>query len=156
MVELDLDSKKAAEAEQLSETEKVLTEYMRIVINSETYLIPVSAVLSILRPVTLTPVLMAPAHLMGLANIRGQIFCVVDPGKALGLPHKREKRTSESRFLLLRHARVHLGIWVEEVFDMHYVAAPEQQDSSSNSYKLGSVETPQGKLPVLRVEALFD
>ena len=82
------------EIDVMDDVEVVYTECMRIVMNSEMFLIPVAAVLNILRPVSLTPVLMAPDHLMGLANIRGQIFCMIDPGKALRLPHARKEKTT--------------------------------------------------------------
>ena len=140
----------------ISEGEANFTEYMRVVMNSETFLVPVNRVLSILRPVRLTPVPMAPDHLLGVANIRGQVFCVIDPGKTLRLPHKRKDESTHSRFMLLRHARVHLGVWVEEVLDLHRVPTPDEVDGESRAYEAASVETPHGVLPVLRVDALFD
>jgi len=140
----------------ISEAEAGMTEYMRVVMNSETFLVPVESVLSILRPVPLTPVPMAPDHLMGVANIRGQVFCMIDPGKTLRLQHKRKEKTANSRFLLLRHARVHLGIWVEEVLDLYRVKKPEVSDNMGHSFEIGHVETQDGVFSILRVEALFD
>jgi len=148
----DIQSAKDA----INEGETSFTEYMRVIMNSETFLVPVDAVLSVLRPVPLTPVPMAPDHLMGVANIKGQVFCMIDPGKTLRLQHKRKEKTGSSRFLLLRHARVHLGIWVEEVLDLHRVKTPEGSEKAGHSYEVASVETPFGVFPVLRVEALFD
>ncbi|MDX8387805.1 MAG: chemotaxis protein CheW [Ghiorsea sp.] len=154
MAEFDMkDIQNAKDAIAAGEAD--FTEYMRVVMNSETFLVPVDRVLSILRPVSLTKVPMAPDHLMGVANIRGQVFCVIDPGKTLRLPQKRKEKTRTSRFLLLRHARVHLGIWVEEVLDLHRVVTPEDA-KNSRAYEVASVETTLGLLPVLRVDALFD
>ena len=155
MAEYDVEGVQTAK-DVISEAEEGITEYMRVVINSETFLVPVDAVLSVLRPVPMTPVPMAPDHMMGVANIRGQVFCMIDPGKTLRLKHKRKEQTASSRFLLLRHARVHLGIWVEDVLDLHRVKKPEGSDNIGHSFEMGSVETPEGVFPVLRVEALFD
>ena len=154
MAEFNLENIQSAK-DAIAEGEADFTEYMRVVMNSETFLVPVDRVLSILRPVRLTKVPMAPDHLMGVANIRGQVFCVIDPGKTLRLPKKRKEQTNTSRFLLLRHARVHLGIWVEEVLDLHRVVTPKEA-GDSRAYEVASVETPVGLLPVLRMDALFD
>lgn len=157
MAEHNIQSMQNAK-DAINDAEADITEYMRVVMNGETFLVPVNSVLSVLRPVALTPVPMAPDHLMGVANIRGQVFCIIDPGKTLRLPQKRKEKTSASRLMLLRHARVHLGIWVEEVLDLYRVKTLEigAGDSASRVYELGHVETPHGLLPVLRVEALFD
>ncbi len=131
-------------------------DYMRIMMNSEMFLIPVKAVLGIMRPIKLTPVPMAPDHLMGVANIRGQIFCIVDPGKALRLKNARQAQNRGSRFLLLRHGRVHLGIWVEDVFDLHRLREDAIPEDTGHEYQAGLVKTKQGLLPILRVQVLFD
>ncbi|MDQ6989611.1 MAG: chemotaxis protein CheW [Mariprofundaceae bacterium] len=131
-------------------------DYMRVQMNGEAFLLPVPAVLGILRPVTLTPVPMAPDHLMGVANIRGQIFCIVDPGKALHLKQARKAQDTNSRFLLLRHARVNLGMWVEEVFDLHRVREDELPEDTGHVYQTGVINTQHGDLPILRVQVLFD
>jgi len=133
-----------------------VVDYMRIMMNGEMFLIPVKSVLSIIRPTLLSPVPMAPDHLMGVANIRGQIFCIVDPGKALGLKHARKVQDRESRFLLLRHKRVHLGIWVESIFDLHRVRETDIPADTGHEYQIGYVSTKYGDLPVLRVQVLFD
>lgn len=146
------------DSDQLHLAEKQLepTDFMRVVVNSETFLMPVKAVLGVLRPVKLTPVPMAPDHLIGVANVRGQIFCIVDLGKVLHLSGKRKSKTKDSRMLLLRHARVHLGVWVEEVFDLLRINAVDLPEDSGHQFKLCEVETEHGVLPILRVEALFD
>jgi len=130
-------------------------DYMRIVINSETFLISVARVLSIHRPTLLTPVPMAPSHLMGVTNVRGQIFCLVDPGKALGLAKERKEKTNASRFLLLRHSGINLGIWVEEVLDLHSEPSTKTLDNGCYSYELGKIETKHGLISVLNVDELF-
>ncbi|MDQ6978213.1 MAG: chemotaxis protein CheW [Ghiorsea sp.] len=155
MAELNLDQLQAAKDATAKEHSE-LVEYMRVVLNSEIFLMPVSSVLSIVRPLLLTPVPMAPDHLLGMTNARGQIFCIVDPGKTLHLAHKLQAKTNASRFLLLRHARVHLGIWAEEVLDLVRALPSDIEPSQNEVHVMGMLETKYGALPVLRVEALFE
>jgi len=155
MTELNLDQLQAAKDATAKEHSE-LVEYMRVVLNSEMFLMPVASVLSVVRPLLLTPVPMAPDHLLGMTNARGQIFCIVDPGKTLHLTHKLQAKTNASRFLLLRHARVHLGIWVEEVLDLVRALPSDIETSQNEVHVMGMLETKHGTLPVLRVEALFE
>ncbi|MCF6208716.1 MAG: chemotaxis protein CheW, partial [Ghiorsea sp.] len=155
MAELNLDKLQAAKDATANE-QSDLVEYMRVVLNGETFLVPVASVLSVIRPQLLTPVPMAPDHLLGVTNARGQIFCIVDPGKTLRLPQKLQAETSASRFLLLRHARVHLGIWVEEVLDLLRVLPTDIEETKEKTHVQGRLQTKYGSLPILRVEALFE
>jgi len=155
MAELNLDQLQAAKDATVNE-QSDLVEYMRVVLNAETFLVPVASVLSIIRPQLLTPVPMAPDHLVGVTNARGQIYCIIDPGKTLRLSHKLQAETSASRFLLLRHARVHLGIWVEEVLDLLRVLPSDIEEAKEKTHIQGILQTKHGALPVLRVEALFE
>lgn len=155
MAELNLEQLQAAKDATAKEDSK-LVEYMRIVLNSEMFLMPVASVLSVVRPLLLTPVPMAPDHLLGVTNARGQIFCIVDPGKTLHLSRKLGAETKTSRFLLLRHPRVHLGIWVEDVLDLVRALPSDVEASQNEGHIMGTLETKYGALPVLRVEALFE
>ncbi len=155
MSELNLDQLQAAKDATANE-QSDLVEYMRVILNAETFLVPVASVLSVIRPQLLTPVPMAPDHLLGVTNARGQIFCIIDPGKTLHLPHKLQTETSMSRLLLLRHARVHLGIWVEEVLDLLRILPSDIEEAKEKTHVQGVLQTKYGALPVLRVEALFE
>lgn len=148
------DIQKAKDA--INEKGKAYVEYMRVVLNGSTFLVPVAEVLSVLRPVPLTSVPMAPDHLMGVANIRGQIYCIIDPGKILHLSHARKAANAASRFILLRHARVHLGIWAEEVLDLHREDDSVLVEDKGAPFTTSELTTRHGVLPVLRVSALFD
>jgi len=131
------------------------TDFVRVVMNSTLYLIRVKDVRGLIRPVPITPVPMAPNHLMGVANVRGQIFCIIDPGKILRLNHA-PKKTRKSRILLLSHSCVHLGLWVEDVQDFHRIEDGNLCEDESDIYSLGAIETKCGALPVLRTSALLD
>jgi len=132
-------------------------ELMKVTMNGETFLVPVHDVAEILRPLELTPVPMAPDHLLGVTNIRGQIVCIVDPGKVLHLESERGALTDDSRFLILRHPRMHLGIWVDETSVLYRVnksLVPEVQKDSHTHHR-GDMEIDGETFQVLNTEIFF-
>lgn len=159
MAEIELEEKntETPSGATSEELEVVYKEFVRVMISQSVFLLPVESVMNVIRPTSLTPVLMAPAHLMGLANVRGQIFCMIDPGKALGLSQKRNEKSENARFVLLRHPRVNLGIWVEEVARLYRVREENVLPEVNNKNReAGKVKVKDEELPILRVDALFD
>jgi len=150
------DEKLSAEA--LHELEIEQEELLLIVLGGREFLIRVKEVTEIIRPVDMTPVPMAPDHLLGMANIRGQIVCIIDPGKVSNLPESRLEKTDKTRFLILRHPRMHVGIWVDEVRSLHRVRSediPAQPDDAERSYIRGQLEVDGQGYDVLNSEALL-
>ncbi|MES0372023.1 MAG: chemotaxis protein CheW [Mariprofundaceae bacterium] len=133
-------------------------ELMKIMMNGEIFLLPVEDVAEVLRPVKVTPVPMAPDHMLGVANIRGQIVCIVDPGKVLHLKQKRGEQTDSSRYLILRHPRMHLGIWVDEVSELYRVAKNSlpEIDLDSHSHLRGEMNIEGHAFKLLNTQVLFD
>ena len=140
----------------ISEGEQI--ELMRVSMNGETFLMPVDEVAEILRPVKMTPVPMAPDHMLGVANIHGQVVCIVDPGKVLHLKKQRSEQTEATRFLLLRHPRMHLGIWVDEVSNLYRVSKSSlpQANSESKGHLYGEVEVEGESWNLLNTRVLFE
>jgi len=131
-------------------------EYMRVAMNGAVFLVAVEAVSNVVRPTIITPVPMAPDHLIGVANIRGQVFCIIDAGKILKLPEAVQEKTPQTRFLLLRHDRVHLGLWVESIAELYSVPLAAVPSDSGDKFIEGSIQVKQELLPIMRVSALFD
>ncbi len=94
---------------------EALENVLRIVVGGKDLLIRSSEIREVVRPVSLTPVPMGPEHVIGLANIHGQIVCIIDIGGITTLPACSRKQTSRTRFLLLRHPVMHVAIWADEV-----------------------------------------
>ncbi len=134
------------------------SELMKVVMNGEVFLLPVEDVAKILRPVEITPVPMAPDHMLGVANIRGQIVCIVDPGKVLHLKQQRGAQTENSRYLILRHPRMHLGIWVDEVSDLYRVATSSLpvMDPDHRGYLCGEINIEGEVFRVFNTRVLFE
>jgi len=95
--------------------EPVLENVLHIIVGGKNILVRSSEIKEVVRPLALTTVPMGPGHLMGLSNIHGQIVCIIDIGGVTTLPSCSRVQTSRTRFLLLRHASMHVGIWVDEV-----------------------------------------
>ena len=102
MAGLDIQAIQDAK-DTLSENKVPHSEFMRVVMNGTLFLVAVDTVASVVRPAAVTPVPMAPDHLIGVTNIRGQICCIIDAGKVLRLPKPIQEKTMQTRFLLLRH-----------------------------------------------------
>ncbi len=88
---------------------------LHITIGGADLLLRSADVREVVRPSALTNVPMGPAHLIGMANIRGQVVCIIDVGGVTALPSCDREQTSRTRFLVLRHASMHVGIWGDAV-----------------------------------------
>lgn len=63
-------------------------------VGQETFGVPIGSVQEILRPLPVTPVPGAPAHVEGVINLRGRIISIVDLRKRCGAraePHRRNR-----------------------------------------------------------------
>jgi len=98
-----------------SNRDRVLENALHIVVGGKALLVRSSEIREVVRPVALTAVPMGPEHVIGLANIHGQIVCIIDVGGVTTLPPCNRIQTSRTRFLILRHPRMHVGIWADEV-----------------------------------------
>lgn len=110
-------------------TDQASENLLQVVMGGENILLRSSDIRAVVRPSPLTPVPMGPEHLLGLANIHGQVVCIIDAGVITALPVCEHRPTSRSRFLILRHPVMHVGIWVDAVsnilpVDRSLLAAP--------------------------------
>lgn len=87
----------------------------------------------VLRPVALTAVPMVPEHVIGLANIHGQVVCIIDAGGVSALPLCHRTVTGRTRFLVLRHPLMHIALWVDEVHKIQRINATELANSEKNN-----------------------
>jgi chemotaxis signal transduction protein len=99
---------------------------------------------------------MAPDHLIGVTNVRGQIFCIINPGKVLKLPQGVQDKTTQTRFILLRHDRMHLGVWVDAVTELYSVPTVDVPEDSGDKHTIGVLNVGNEALQILRVSALLD
>lgn len=155
MAGLDIQAVQDAK-DALNEDKVPHTEFMRVSMNGATFVLPVDSVSSVVRPAAITPVPMAPDHLLGVTNVRGQIFCIIDPGKVLKLPQEIQDKTTLTRFVLLRHDRMHLGIWVDAVTNLYSIPTSDVPVDSGDKHTVGELHIGDETLKILRVSALLD
>ncbi|MDQ6965542.1 MAG: chemotaxis protein CheW, partial [Mariprofundaceae bacterium] len=91
------------------------------------FLLAAKDVAEVVRPMPLTPVPMAPDHLLGVGNVHGQIVCVVEPGRMMSLPLPAAGDSDATRFVMLRHARMRVALRVDGVPAIHRMQETELQ-----------------------------
>lgn len=119
-----------------------LEDVLLIDIGGQELLVPVSETREVIRPLQLTPVPMGPDHMLGLANVRGQIVCIIDPSKISNLKPINPDITPQTRFVVLRHPRMHVGMWVDGVRAIFQVRSDdipvaENETDKPNDYSRG-------------------
>jgi len=115
-------------AMQEQDFNQTFVEVMQVRLGDEVVLIPVPDVAEIVHTQTLTPVPMAPDHLLGLCNIHGQIVCVIDPCRVMSLPPCTQATEPQlARFIVLHHPKMHLAIYAEEILSLIQINEDEFQ-----------------------------
>jgi purine-binding chemotaxis protein CheW len=125
---------------------------LTFVLEREEFGIPVTQVREVIRVSEITRVPQAPAHVRGVANLRGRILAVVELRSRLGLPPA--ELTPRSRVVVVEvRARV-LGLLVDavrqvtKVPESSVVPAPEEVISADVDYLRG-VARWQSRLIIL-------
>jgi len=135
-------------------------ELLLIEFGGQSFLIPVKEVAEVIRPVPLTPVPMAPDHLLGMANVRGQIVCVIDPSLLMNLSSGVAAGVGPmTRFLLLRHRRMHVGMWVDAVRALYRVNSrdiPAGMSDASGGFVRGELSIEGRQLRMLSASAFLN
>jgi purine-binding chemotaxis protein CheW len=61
-------------------------EYLTFLLGAEEYAVAIERVREVIRAPPITEVPRAPAHILGVVTVRGEVVAVVDPRRRLGLP----------------------------------------------------------------------
>ncbi len=112
----------------------------------------------VIRPVPLTPVPMGPDHLLGLANVHGQIVCMIAADRIMRLPPCRPEDTPWTRFVVLRHPKMHVGIRVDAVKALYRVNSsdiPEPADVPPTEPSCGRIEIEGRSYDLLNCAGIF-
>ncbi len=141
-----------AEADQ---AHTALEQVLHIMVGGKHLLLRSSEIRQVVRPTRLTAVPMGPEHVIGLANIHGQIVCIIDIGGVTSLPACNRAQTSRTRFLLLRHPVMHVGIWVDEVYSMRRVNKALLPEPASGGEQLVAVDIDGTSYDLFECAALF-
>jgi len=119
---------------------EALENMLHIVLGGKDVLVRSSEIREVIRPGHLTAVPMGPAHLIGLANIHGQIVCIIDVGGVTALPGCNRETSSRTRFLLLRHPVMHVGIWADEVCSIRRLNKASLPDTAPGGERVMQID----------------
>ena len=85
-------------------------------LNGETFALRVADVQEVLMPQPLTPVPLAPPHIVGLLNLRGQIMSAVDLRQRLNFSPRHE--AADTKMLVLKTHDGLLSVVVDDIGDV--------------------------------------
>jgi len=133
-------------------------EVMQVRLGNEIVLIPIPDVSEIVHTQTLTPVPMAPDHLLGVCNIHGQVMCVIDPCRVMSMPYSEEKHTETMRFIVLSHPKMHLALQVDEILSLLKILEKDFLEAkvATDDFFCGSLTVENQPYRILHTEHLFD
>lgn len=99
-------------------------EYLAFRLADDIYAAPIGLIREILKPPPLAEVPRAPATVLGIISVRGQLVTVIDLRQRLRLPEQAP--TKRSRILLAQGAAHEMfGLFVDEVLQVHRFAEDE-------------------------------
>lgn len=116
-------------ARELSKVEAHLTDntdsifVVKFLLSDEVYGVEASFIKEVLPLKDLTVVPCTPTFILGVINIRGQIFTVINPKKILMLP---EKGISEfTKVMILNYENISFGIVADAILGNQYISNSE-------------------------------
>lgn len=110
-------------------------------LEGETYGVNVMHVREVLRLVDVTPVPSAPAYILGIINLRGNVVTVIDARSRFGLPPREP--TEASRILVLEADSEVVGFLVDNISEVSDIkpdqieVAPHLSKEQASNYILG-------------------
>ena len=113
----------------------------------------------IIRLGPITPVHHAPAHVLGIINLRGRIVTILDPALRMGL--EAQERAPKCRILIMDWQDEHVGLLVSEVHDMVQAekeslgAAPSNLKTSLGEFLSGVLQLKDHMVSVLDLQPLL-
>ncbi len=127
-----------------------MTVYVRLGVAAETYAMPVEHVLEVSGLGDVRAVPSAPAELLGVRNMRGQILPVVDLALLLGIP----RAARPSHLLVAEAGGRRAGFAIDEVKGVGDLADPAEETESD--LLAGSVLSDGDLIGVIDVPRVFD
>ncbi len=158
---MDEERLRALQAAAREETDEAWADVLEVRLGGRVFGLPASDVTEVARPMPLTPVPMAPDHFLGLGNIHGQIVCVIEPCRLLGLPEPEGGDDEFTRLVCLRHPRMRVAMRVDAAPAIYRVREDRlpARDAGCTDDVYGSVRVErrdgESELPLLNAAALL-
>jgi purine-binding chemotaxis protein CheW len=126
-----------------------IREFLAFVLATETYALPLSCVREIMRVPSVTGVPRAPADVLGIVSVRGQVTTLVDLRRRLHV--EACVLSSRTRILLVDQGDEILGLLCDRVLQVHRLSENEVEMASvlgtdASSYVMGIGRPGQRKI----------
>lgn len=145
--------------EQALEAADAVTQWVTFELDDESYGISVMQVQEVLPLTEIAPVPGAPAYVMGIINLRGNVVTVIDTRMRFGLPNKEPEEAN--RIVVVETGGQVAGILVDGVAEVTYVGeneidtAPNVGNEDSSRYIYGVVSRDDSLLILVDVNRLL-
>jgi len=136
-----------------------LIQFVTFVLMDEVYGINVMQVQEVLRVTEIAPVPGAPAYVLGIINLRGNVVTVIDTRKRFGLPPSEVD--DSSRIIVIESENQVVGILVDAVAEVVELqegdidAAPNVGTEDSSRYIQGVATREDGLLILVDLNKLL-
>lgn len=110
-------------ANETADTNDEVLQWVTFKLDSETYGINVMQVQEVLRYTEIAPVPGAPAYVLGIINLRGNVVTVIDTRSRFGL--EPAEITDNTRIVIIESEKQVIGILVDSVAEVVYLKASE-------------------------------
>ncbi len=104
-------------------TDDPVLQWVTFRLDNETYGINVMQVQEVLRYTEIAPVPGAPAYVLGIINLRGNVVTVIDTRQRFGLPPAEV--TDNTRIVIIEADRQVVGVLVDSVAEVVYLRQSE-------------------------------
>ena len=117
---------------ELSESEEALDNTMLVVfpVGNEEYALPIDVVKEVVKTPPIAKIPQVPEYIMGVANIRGNVYAIIDLTERVGLTKTEGESEGETRFsLVIHHDEIKVAVAVNKVPDTIVVGNNEIDQS---------------------------
>ena len=134
-------------------------QFVTFIIKDEVYGINVMQVQEVLRVTEIAPVPGAPAYVLGIINLRGNVVTVIDTRARFGLPSN--ETDDSSRIIVFESEKQVVGILVDavaevvELYENEIDVAPNVGTEDSSRYIQGVATREQGLLILVDLNKLL-
>jgi chemotaxis signal transduction protein len=125
--------------------------HVRVRAGGEQYALPVQGVREITRRERITPVPGAPAGVLGVWNLRGDVIAAVDLASLLGLEGAAD--SDEARMVVAEHGELRAGLTVEAVTEVGPL--PATIEPAESDYLSGAVRVDRAPVGVVDLGAVL-
>ncbi len=158
-IETQQEVKQMAYSDEEENSGGPLIQFVTFVLMDETYGINVMQVQEVLRVTEIAPVPGAPAYVLGIINLRGNVVTVIDTRTRFGLPPT--ETDDSSRIIVIESEKQVVGILVDavaevvELYESEIDVAPNVGTEDSSRYIQGVATREDGLLILVDLNKLL-